>query len=55
LLWEIPKAELNQLIHAHLYTQGAICRPPGFADDLVARFDELVARIRAQREADIAA
>ena len=41
ILWEIPLAEMNQLVHVHLYRQGAVCRRRGQIDSLDEKFDAL--------------
>jgi hypothetical protein len=39
ILWEIPLAELNQLVHVHLHRQGATCRRRSTIDALDDEFD----------------
>jgi len=44
ILWEIPLAELNQLVHVHLFRNGKVCRWRGDTDRLEDEFDSLCAK-----------
>ncbi len=53
ILWDIPLAQLNQLVHVHLFRNGAVCRWKGDSARLEDDFDSLCAKFAPRELASI--